>query len=525
VPDAKEGTFELRVVDRATRAALSDVEVHHAPMWRPRGAQVEPLGDSTRLVRGASPLSLPAGPSSRHHVAPLVVASPGYALQRIEVDLAIGGELEVALERGGSLSIEVTELPSGGDCELRLHDVEGVRRELARVVGRRGPDPETRTPRPRSFAQRLASIERGPDPTLPLDLVYASDVLSRSPFQKRSLSGPTVVKIDQLAPGPWTATLVSDREGAGYCFGLALVRVEAGETIAVVLRRQPRPEPKFLRIHGVITVPREWESVPSEAPWIARLWRDEIDAAIGSDWTFASKAESELSATTDPREFGFDFGLHPQGLYRFELPRFGMAVPLRAAEEKERQVAVPPPVEVELTVLPPEGDRPVTNRDIRWATAASYLAMRDVAVSIEPDLSDGRYRFVAPQGPIVVDATPYDAHFGGDSALFDANPARRAISLRTTPDEVDLEITLRDGARALASPWLAKLRIERDGRPIEFTYSFPAHGTTVDPHLPGPGRYRIFVSGVEGYDDPPPVDVEVFARRRNIADIPMRRRT
>jgi hypothetical protein len=151
--------------------------------------------------------------------------------------------------------------------------------------------------------------------------------------------------------------------------------------------------------------------------------------------------------------------------------------------------------------------------------------MRDVAVPIEPDASDGIYRFAVPQGPIVIEALQYDAHFGGDSAIFDAKPAQRAVNLRTTPDDVDLVITLRDGTRALTSPWHAKLRIERDGRPVEFTYSFPARGTTVDPHLPGPGRYRIFVSGVEGYDDPPPIDVEVFARRRNFVDVPMRRRT
>jgi hypothetical protein len=150
--------------------------------------------------------------------------------------------------------------------------------------------------------------------------------------------------------------------------------------------------------------------------------------------------------------------------------------------------------------------------------------MRNVAITIEPDVEDGRYRFFAPRGRIVVQVSPFGAHFGGDEGVFDVNPEKRTIALRITPEEVELEVTLRDGTRALASPWQAKLRIEREGRPVPFNYSFPASGTTVSPRLPGPARYRLFVSGVDGYDDPPPVEVEVFARRHNSVDVPMRRR-
>jgi hypothetical protein len=334
-----------------------------------------------------------------------------------------------------------------------------------------------------------------------------------------------IVRFDRLSPGRWAALLVKQVEGDGYCFGLAMETISAGQTLSSELRWQERPPPQIFGIHGTITISPGWEKVASEAPWIARLHRDEIDASEGSDGTFSHGPESELVPTDDPLRFRFDFGRKARGHYQMLIPRVGAVLTLVADHERERAWTVPPPIEMELTLLAARGDRPVTDRRVVWAMASAGRELREVGVPIEPDLEDGRFRFVVPGGTFLIHASVFGDHFGGRTAFFEAKPESNRITLRLPRErDVEVEISLRDGPRALAETSNAKLRIERDGKPVTFPYSCPLNGTSITPRLPGPGRYRLFVSGVAGYDDPPPLDFEVDGRGIRKLDVPMRRR-
>jgi hypothetical protein len=277
-------------------------------------------------------------------------------------------------------------------------------------------------------------------------------------------------------------------------------------------------------VRGTLRVGREWAAVPIEGRWIALLHGRGLDPELGSDEWFGRRLESGIAETSDPSLFSFDFGRQPAGRFALLLPRFGIATRCDVQTDLTVEVAVPPPVEVELTLLSPEGTRNVTDCDVEWGPAVDLRDFRDVAHHVEPDLERGGYRFVAPEGPLVVRVQRPGEPFPSIQQAFRVAPDSRTLSIRLDAPPIELDVVLLDGEQPLPKPWTANLKVERDGVSAIGRYRFPAHGTHVTFRLPGPGRYRVSAGALEGFDPPAPVEVEVREGERNVLHVPMVRR-
>ena len=110
----------LRVVDARTRAVLDGVDVAVDSIFNPGGRlhPEPPIPDKEPIVRAArSPVTLP--PIDGQPVLWVHVA--GYAWARVQVLGTVGGEREVALERGGALVVTIAGRGRRSPSETELH--------------------------------------------------------------------------------------------------------------------------------------------------------------------------------------------------------------------------------------------------------------------------------------------------------------------------------------------------------------------------------------------------------------------
>lgn len=519
------GSFLLHVLDAESRAEMRNVAVHAGPGFSRAGPLLGQLPDESRIVSGDSPLTLEAEPDQTW-TSELVVVAPGRAATLLKVALRAGGETTVVLERGSTLSVEIAALPDGVNAELRLHHLDRLRKRLAPIVERQRARVEAGDAGPgvHPFHERFATLERGPDPALELDLRFAGAVLSEHADHLIPVHANGRREFEHLAAGKWVVSLVERIDESGYCRGFVRVDVATGERAASAVSWIPRPDPRTARIRGTLRVGREWATIPIDGRWIAILKGRGQDSSLGSDDWFGHTFKSELAKTADPSLFAFDFGRLPPGRYVLLLPRFGVAVSRDVSADTAFDVVVPPPVEVEVTLQSFAGGRVVTDVEVEWGAPVDFRDFREVAHRVNPDLERGCYRFFAPEGPIVVCTKAHGEPFATNAQVFRVGPDSRSFSMTVRPPRVDLDVILLDGDQPLPQPWNADFKVERDGKSAGGLYSFPAQGTHVTFRLEGPGRYRISAGALEGYEPPAPIEVDVREGEKNVLRIPMVRR-
>jgi len=195
--------------------------------------------------------------------------------------------------------------------------------------------------------------------------------------------------------------------------------------------------------------------------------------------------------------------------------------------------AIPPESEVELT-LRLEGSSIAFDRArILWsasdASDPGVDSMLDPSAGLLPDPATGRFRFRAPAGSILVAVVPLLGKRGALLGVpvsviqreFELVPGRNELSIEL-PRRADAVLVLRDGMRNVPFPDGARVEVEADGAHVDVARGRTREGNCAIA-LPGPGRYRILVSGIEGFEATP-LDVEVGRPAREILLIPLRRR-
>jgi hypothetical protein len=162
------------------------------------------------------------------------------------------------------------------------------------------------------------------------------------------------------------------------------------------------------------------------------------------------------------------------------------------------------------------------------ASEPDLSSMMDGSAGLFPDPTTGRFRFRAPAGPILVAVVPLLGKRGALLGVpvsviqreFELVPGRNELSIEL-PRRADAVLVLRDGMRNVQFPDSARVEIESAGRRIDV-----GRGRTREGHcaiaLPGPGRYRIRVTGIEGFEARP-LEVDVGVCAREILLVPLQR--
>ncbi len=534
---APQRPFVLRVVDAETGADLRDVAVHRAiTKWHPHGPTIEPPVAATRIAAGNSPLALPIAPQRGMRMAqPLVVIAAGRGLREFAAELGGDGTATIALEPGGALEVLATDLPAGAVADVRLHRMDDVIAELERRAARES-ERESREPRrdaadrprfERSFREQLATVKRGPDPSLPLDPLFAHDLLALRAERVAAAAPGAPYRFEQLRCGVWAVSVVQQIGEAGYCMGLAFATVTAGACARVVVPWQRKDAPRLLRLAGEVTIDRGWEQIPGAAPLELDLRCEKVDPAEGSDHFYGKERTLALRDLPvepgAPWRFAFDAGPCPPGYYELELPRFCIAFEEIVESAAPLRLIVPPPVAVELTLLPPTGDRVLSCRKVTHIGGELQRPFRATWGHAEPDLEDGRFRFFAPRGLLRVGISELEQRMSASGGRWMIDGDRAALTLRVEPTPIELTVEARDGEARVPHPFDGELKIWRDGRRVAFNFSFPAMGCEITAQLPGPGRYRIALCGLMGYRDSEPIDVDVAGPLPLRVVVPLRR--
>lgn len=203
------------------------------------------------------------------------------------------------------------------------------------------------------------------------------------------------------------------------------------------------------------------------------------------------------------------------GEYLARVVPFGWCEVLElSAKDGRTHVNVPPPCEVVLRFRDADGGEPVVPRNVSWTMPA---AETDHALDLLSPDDDGAFRFTAPAATILVRW----AHEGWtkDEREIECEAPRTVVTLPMRR-EAGCELYLFEDGEA-RTPWPFGLLPELEALDAG---GAPAYLRGNRYAVRAPGRYRIALPALPGFEPVPPQDVVVGAGEWTRVEFRLRRR-
>ena len=446
LPDAT-----LRVVDAATGVELDAVRVlpkHGYPGQRHPG----PHFDSAFCVRDEpSPVTLPRDRSVRSYW----VTAPGYTWTFLKVDHDTGGEREVAIERAGSLEVQLT----GHDPTLAVH---------ARI--------------------------RPHDPDVPGDAraSVASCLLDEGGFQG----------FPGLAPGRYEVSAeIGWADDPPLVVAETVVEIPAGGTARADLEWSSEAIPPSVSVRGFLALPAGYEDLEvglivkrAEGPKLRRHDEKRLARAdlVGTDtrgvltWNAEQLTPGRYLAIVTPVQHGVI-----------------LEVPERDVDDL--RIEVPPLATLFVRALDEHTGAPLEEPRLRWSRELSPGAGQDAWSHFGH--ADGRdaAELVVPVG--VVQVAGSGARHGYRSVTANVGAGETEVVLQL-PRQLSIEVVLEHDETAI--PWIPGMECSwRRVGDAEFQPCGRFGEARMRASVGEPGLYEIAVGPLEEFRQPEPVVVGV----------------
>ena len=471
----------LRVVSEQLGVDLSGVMlVRDGPsVRRPDQPDVSFLGtvhpgpvEGERIVLrdGVSPIGLP----TRLGTETYWVRAPDHAWGMITIDYAQGGERILSLSLGGSVSVALRNLSKPDSTLLRiwqtLQDGSASTDLYREIRAEPGVDILVEHVRPATYVLRA---EMG-----------------------RTWSDPVVL-------------------------GSASVEVVAGEVARATLDLEEPPGSPLttpVALSGRLIVPPSW----GEEAFALNL--EPLDAPVTAENTPPTVRARHMSPVDVSRgSYAWSAGRVPPGRYRVEVSPwfYKVLLDVPAGGLTDAEIRVPGPGDVVVHLRDLVTGEPVSLPFLFWSSVHPEIPGGGSA-SVRSTDRVSPFRFRAPLGRIRV-STSIQAGYQQASQTFEVDAGANELTLHLERSQ-GIRVVLRDGDAVVRSRLLTPYRAEQiDG--IGESVSWGAADGGIIVGVSKPGRYRVTVPDVDGFEPVPVQEVEVPAGETVELVIELKRKT
>lgn len=411
------------------------------------------------------------------------VRAPGYAPASFEVDHRHGGSWFVPMVRVGSLSVTVVGAPPGAEVEIDRPDGN----EELRIAMRE---------------------QQGAD--------YDGDCICSNQIEPGA-----PVRFESLPAGKYVANAVVGPELMRVSLARCGFELVATQHLELKLTCRSIEHAAHVPVAGTLEVPEEWgdrnfklEIVPVRRP---DLWRDNCRTLSSEDMT---------CDVGSPRVYHWKFVNIESATYCFRVFEFDLSVE-RTVDPKGSEgvrLVAPNCGDVALRIVDAESGAPVDASSVEWCSDAGpgiygrvyYLQQSERSQLLEGRVPIGRGAVGDLGGPVLigdgflVEEEPFEIHAGRNEFTLHA---------RRTP-RIQLALSF-EGWRV---PWTSDVRC--DVMPVDHDGELVGEGggDTHTLHVSRPGRYRIEISTIVGFDPIPAFEVEFAAGKSQVRTIVLERK-
>ncbi len=430
---------------------------------------LDQLGDLTDIKRTAayplrldSPLALePNADHLKKRLVQFQVHSPEFAWKRIDLDMTVGGERVVRLERGGGLFIElIGELKEPG-ASLFL------------------------TPSRDEYGVPVASVDAG-----------AGQVISLQSLEPGAY-------IASVRLGPWFDEVEE--------LGRLAVEVVSGRTQWVQLKLEDRNWKSSAQLAGSLTLPREWQvdqlTLSAHHYGHEGTVRHELDPA------------SIIPVGLESGVWSFDFGSLACGEYALVVEfqslgssvSHGIQLELGSEGIMDAHLAVPPPAQVRITLAGNSESDEIDLSAISWVPVdeeGRSSSRGSIAISVH---EEGLFEFLAPVGRIRIQAS--SKVYSPSIELLNVHAGLNEHHLSLERNCTALIVFL-DGLTnvPINDSWFPKLEHEtQDGRLLSVSRSTDGTRVTVSQ----PGVYSCQMPSIPGFLPVAAQEMHILRTERN----------
>lgn len=440
----------LYVRDRASGRELAPILVAPLAGWPESGyGHPGPRGSSAQDL-GPSPVRIPEAESAFFGGTRAVHArSPGHAWGRIEIAEALGGERILLLDPAGEVEVVLVGPVTDSTTQLRLFGSES-------------------TP---AFEAAVSS------------------------------AGPILV--DTIRPGNYRVEVaIGEWWNEPILLAEGTVDVVAGSRASLTLATKDAGATSMVPLSGTLVLPTAWDLTTF------RIEFDLLDTARGGwDGTFRIERDAMVTATEPSDTYRWTAPPVQPGRYEVQLRQLGFHAVITVSDvgRDDAVVIVPPPCDVLIRCLEEGTGIEVTNQMVMWNCVVPEGVHGWSHELARWDGDRNRWRIRAPMGPILVGV--FSSEYEHKSERFEAQVGTNELVLSLTRP-TSLCVILRDGANEL--PWGDNLRPELVAAEAQGEYSSSSHGGgKITLHKQEPGRYRLVIPEIPGFEPVPVVDVRL----------------
>ena len=215
-----------------------------------------------------------------------------------------------------------------------------------------------------------ASLSRALDLELAWNAAARMGDARATPFATIEVAGRSTLRFGGLAPGEWEARLYETREGVPFVAATVGFRIESKEMARATIVAPAELVLPSVPVRGHVTIGRAWAALGKGDALQARLECVKLDPALHAT-ALPEPVERPLAATERLDRFAFDFGTRWPGEYRIHVANIAASERIFVAEGRDvaREVVIPDPAEVEVTLRLAGCTRPLDRARLRWELA------------------------------------------------------------------------------------------------------------------------------------------------------------
>lgn len=541
----------VRVVDRASGAVLDDVEVAHhkqGGLWSSRDSDPGDADDREALVEhGHSPVLVPIRETNwglETH-AQVWIRAPDHAWADLSIDFEDRSERTVALVGAATLVVDVqgelpapSPAPESGETVV-LSDTFGEHR--LRDEHERDPYVRLRKPPERTFDDVMkealdhydeakpSDFPTGRKPTL--DEFKTMIESMRAQFEAELGHGELVaerrarageLRFESIAAQDLIATI---EVGMSYRSPLVLASAPAplvaGKTTRVALVAQKTEAPQPATLSGSIFVPRGWKldklKLEIEPVGLNGQTRSDEHRVPSRSWT---------PSVSRPGWYQWSAGTVTPATYAVRVDGAGIVsrVEVTAAGNPNVEIVLPDAAQLRVRVVAAADGKVVEIDHLSWSPVSEQETfMWDAGISLDRDAS-GVYSAQVPVGRGAL------ASWGDESWEFDeqevgadVHAGTQELVVRVHPTcGTNLELDC-DGTKVPWDDLAFQIKIEKlDGSDASSWKTYRDGRAVLGARAPG--RYRITLPEIAGYEPVAPFEIEIPAGEFLTKKVALRKR-
>lgn len=325
------------------------------------------------------------------------------------------------------------------------------------------------------------------------------------PALELPLGSERALAIEGLAPGTWQlAAEIGDWWDEPIVVGAASVDVPAGGRAAATLRVGAPPRAARVPFAGTLLLAPEFglERFSLRLELLDPAERE----ADQNRWLQSSALTSDPAR---PGRFGFDFGTIPAGFYEVGVSELGYSISFRLgpAGDTSYVLEIPPPAICAVRVVEAATGSRAEVDSVLWTCRRPEGVSGGSLENSAWNEATGTFEFLAPQGDVLVHIWADTYQFFNEH--FRLGPGRNEIEVRLERS-CGLVIVLRDGAHKVAWPSDGNATLAEIGGDGTSS-SWGERDGSLRVGVTKPGRYRVTIPSIEGYEPVSPVEIEIAA--------------